>query len=234
MLRRSQTRRRTGTHGEMMRAELGEGFDHLRQAATHAAGGVGATVGPRLSSAVDRVGPGTDRVRDVASQGWGTTVAALTPLVDAARTGATEAGRQTAARARKRMTRKKRSRMSGKRTGLLVGLLAVGVAAGAAGALVARRRSRSRWEEYESGGYSVAGDQAQAVLDSTRSAMDMAAGKASGGDLAAGASDQPTGWADGKDPATPPRPGQGAGGSAGHGAAGPAGKATAVTKNSHG
>jgi hypothetical protein len=167
-----------------MRTELGEGIDHLRQAATHAAGGVGATVGPRLGSVMERVSPGADRVRDVASQGWDTTVAAVTPLMDAARSGAAEANRRTA-RARKRMTRKKRSGMSGKRTGILVGLLAVGVAAGAAGALVARQRSRARWEEYESGGMSTAGDPAQAVLDSTRSAMDMAAGKTSG-DMAAG------------------------------------------------
>ncbi|GIH13141.1 hypothetical protein [Rugosimonospora africana] len=220
MLKRSQARRRT--HGEMARAELGEGFDHLRQAATHAADGVGAAVGPKLSSAMDLVGPGTDRVRDVASQGWDTTVAALTPLMDAARTGATEAGRKTAARARKKMTKKKTSRMSGKRTGIMVGLLAVGVAAGAVGAMAARRRSRSRWEEYESGGYSMAGDQAQAVLDSTRSAMDMAAGKTSGGDTATAPSDQ---LGNGKDPA-PPRPGQGPEGTAD--------KAGTATKNSRG
>ncbi len=42
--------------------------------------------------------------------------------------------------------------MSRKRTRLLVGLLAAGVGAGVAGALVARRRSRSRWDEYESQG----------------------------------------------------------------------------------
>lgn len=225
MLKRSQAGRRNKTHGEMARAELGEGFDHLRQAATHAAGGVGAAVGPRLSSAMEMVGPGTDRVRDVASQGWDTTVAALTPLVDAARTGATEAGRKTAARARKKMGKKKTSRMSGKRTGILVSLLAVGVAAGAVGAMAARRRSRSRWEEYESGGYSVAGDQAQAVLDSTRSAMDMAAGKTSGTDTAAASGEQF--GPNGKDPATPPRPGQGPEGTGDK-------ASTATTKNSRG
>jgi hypothetical protein len=183
VLRRSQAM----THSEMMRAELGEGFEHLRNAAEHAAGGVGATVGPRLDSARKRVGPGTDRVRDAASQGWDTTLAALTPLVEAARTGAVEAGRQTT-RARKKMSRKKTSRMSGKRTGLLVGLLTVGAAAGAAGVIIARRRSRSQWEEYDAGSAGMANGQAQSVLDSTRSAMDMAAGKASGG--AAEASDK--------------------------------------------
>jgi hypothetical protein len=46
--------------------------------------------------------------------------------------------------------------MSRKRTRLLVGLLAAGTAAGVAGALVARRRSRSRWDEYESQGRAAA------------------------------------------------------------------------------
>jgi hypothetical protein len=222
----------------MARTELGEGIDHLRQAATHAAGGVGATVGPRLGSVVERVSPGTDRMRDVASQGWGTTVAAITPLVDAARSGAAEANRRTA-QARTKMTRKKKSRMSGRRTGMLVGLLAAGIAAGAAGAMVARRRSRSRWEEYESGGMSAAGDQAQSVLDSTRSAMDMAAGKSSAADMAGGRSggaesaggrsggaESAGGRAGGADPAGGKSSGSGMAG------AGSADKATAVTKNS--
>ncbi len=224
MWKRSQTGRRNRTHGEMARAELGEGFGHLRRAATHAAGGVGAAVGPRLSSAMELVGPGTDRVRGVASQGWGSTVAALTPLMDAARTGAAEAGRRSAARAGMKMTKKKASRKPGKRTGILVSLVAVGVAAGAVGAMAARRRSRSRWEEYESGGYSTAGDQAQAVLDSTRSAMDMAAGKTSGSDTATASGDQA--GPNGKDAATPPRPGQGP--------EGVTDKAGTATKNSRG
>ncbi|GAA5189282.1 hypothetical protein GCM10023322_41820 [Rugosimonospora acidiphila] len=228
MPRRSQTRRQTGNHGGMMRAELGEGIDHLRQAATHAAGGVGATVGPRLSSAMDLVGPGTERVRDVASQGWETTVAALAPLMDAARLGAIEAGSQTV-RARKMMGSNKRSRSSGKRTGMLIGLLVLGAAAGAVGAMAVRRRGRDHWEEYEAGGRGMAGDQAQSVLDSTRSAMDMAAGKASSGDAASGGAERGDNRSGGSDPASSSRPDRSS-----RGVETATDKATAVTKNSHG
>jgi hypothetical protein len=56
--------------------------------------------------------------------------------------------------------------MSGKRTGLLVGLLAAGAAAGAAGAYVVRRRNRAKWEEYES--------QAIGARDDAGSALDKA------------------------------------------------------------
>lgn len=59
--------------------------------------------------------------------------------------------------------------MSRKRTRWLVGLLAAGTAAGVTGALVARRRSRSRWDEYESQGRS-----AVATDTGTTSTMDTA------------------------------------------------------------
>ena len=173
---------------ELMRAELGEGLDHLRQAATHAAGEVGATVGPQLNavgpalmSARQRVAPGAERVRDAASHGWDSTVSTLSPLVAAARSGASEAGRQTS-RATARVTgkKKKKSMMSGKRTGLLVGLLAAGAAVGVVGAMVARRRGQSKWEEYESG-VGMADNQAPPLTDSSLSAMDMGAGSPGGG-----------------------------------------------------
>jgi hypothetical protein len=66
--------------------------------------------------------------------------AALVPLAAAA------------ARAGVKAPKTKESKMSRKRTRLLAGLLAAGTVAGVTGALVARRRSRSRWEEYESQG----------------------------------------------------------------------------------
>jgi hypothetical protein len=99
-------RREVRTHRQLMRDELGEGFDHLWQAAGHAANGVGATVGPRWDSARERL-PWVVRMREE------------------------EAARQ------------------GRRTRILIGLLTAGAAAGAVGALLARRRTRSRWEEYE-------------------------------------------------------------------------------------
>ena len=43
------------THGQLLRAELSESMEHLRQAAGYAAGGVRATAGPRLASVRQRV-----------------------------------------------------------------------------------------------------------------------------------------------------------------------------------
>src|SRR5439155_5300580 len=55
--------REVKTHSQLMRDELGEGFDHLWQAAGHVANGVGATVGPRWDSARERL-PWVVRMRE--------------------------------------------------------------------------------------------------------------------------------------------------------------------------
>ncbi|MFY1696805.1 hypothetical protein [Solwaraspora sp. WMMA2101] len=91
MLRISRRARRR----DLVRAELGESLDHFMQAATHAAGGVGATVGPRIHAARTAVGPTADRMRDSASQGMTRTMATLAPLAVAAADGARQAGRAT-------------------------------------------------------------------------------------------------------------------------------------------
>src|SRR5215813_3579901 len=54
-------RGRAKTRGELVRAEFGESLEHLRMAAHHAAGGVGASVGPRYDSIRDRYGSAKDR-----------------------------------------------------------------------------------------------------------------------------------------------------------------------------
>ncbi len=100
-------RRQVKTRGQLMRDELSEGVDHLWQAASHAAGEVGAAVGPRWDSAKERL-PWIVRMRE-----------------------------QEVARSRRRRT-------------FLFGLLGAGAVLGALGALLARRRNRSRWQEYES------------------------------------------------------------------------------------
>ncbi len=139
--------RQVKTHGQLMRDELSEGFGHLWQAAAHAASGVGATVGPKWDSARERL-PRAGRMRDAAAHGLDSTVAAFVPLMDAARTGAADATRK-AQQARSK-ARKRESARTRKRATMLVGLLTAGVAAGAAGAVMAKRRNRNRWEEYES------------------------------------------------------------------------------------
>ena len=76
------------TRQDLARAEFVESMDHFRQAATHAAGGLGATVGPRVGTGMDMardrmgsargyvisargyVGPGTNKLTQAASRGW--------------------------------------------------------------------------------------------------------------------------------------------------------------------
>ncbi|SDY16516.1 hypothetical protein SAMN05444365_101896 [Micromonospora pattaloongensis] len=142
---------RRRTHRELLKGELGESLDHFMQAATHAANGVGATVGPRVNAAREFVGPTADRVRNTASHGWESAVTVLAPLAVAAAEGARQAG--GAARKAKpkkpRMMKKKGSQMSRKRWPMLAGLVAAGAAVGAAGVMMRRRRSSQQWEEYD-------------------------------------------------------------------------------------
>ncbi|OLB78977.1 MAG: hypothetical protein AUI14_11655 [Actinobacteria bacterium 13_2_20CM_2_71_6] len=161
-----------------MRDELSEGFGHLWQAAAHAAGGMGATVGPKWESAKGHLPPGIGKMRTAAAHGLDSTMAAFLPLMDAARTGAASATKK-AKKARNRAG-KKESGMSRKRTTMLVGLLAAGAAAGAAGAMMARRRNRAKWDEYEQQGIRSARQGAKSALDATRSTVDSAAQRAAG------------------------------------------------------
>nr|MDT0661830.1 hypothetical protein [Micromonospora sp. DSM 115978] len=154
---------RRRSHGQLAKAELGEGLDHLRQAATHAAGGVGAAVGPRVDAARRYVTPTATRVRNTAAVGWGATVSAVGPLAVAAADGARQAGSTAgrsdaakAARARARSaartardrTGRGRARRS-RRWPALAGLLAVGAAVGAAGVIALRRRRQAEWDSYD-------------------------------------------------------------------------------------
>lgn len=110
---------RRRTHGQIARAELGESFDHLRQAATHAATGMSETLGPLAAAAATNARHAGDTAR------------------------------RATAKNLKVMTRKKEPRMSRKRWPMMAGLLAAGAAVGAVGALVMRRRRRHEWEEYD-------------------------------------------------------------------------------------
>ena len=166
-------RRQRKTHGQLMREELSEGFGHLWQAAAHAAGGVGATVGPKWYTAKQHLPPSIGKARTVAAHGLDSTMAAFTPLLEAARSGAASA--TTKARKARTKAGKKESGMSRKRTTLLVGLLAAGAAAGAAGAMVARRRNRAKWDEYEQRGIQAARQSAKSMLDTAESTLDKGA-----------------------------------------------------------
>jgi hypothetical protein len=150
--------RRVKTRQELVRIEFGESRDHFRQAAHHAAEGLGASVGPRYSAAKVRantaktmVGPSAQKVGTAAQQGWTSTIAVLTPLADAAREGSVRAASLPSEKdmAKPKKAKNVNGTEEGGSSAGLIGLLAAGAALGAAGALVARRRNRARWAEYE-------------------------------------------------------------------------------------
>jgi hypothetical protein len=106
------------------------------QAANHAAGGVNATVGPRMHAARERVTPATDRARTAAAAGLGATAAALAPLATAAKNSGRRAIGKKPVKPARRWPR-------------IATLLAAGAAVGAAGAFILRRRRQQQWEEYD-------------------------------------------------------------------------------------
>lgn len=144
---------RRKTHGQLAKAELGESLDHFRRAATHAAGGVGASLGPRMNAARDYVGPTATKVKGKAAHGWATTVTALAPLAVAAAEGARHAG-STAQKVKPknlRAMRKKESLMARRRWPMLTGILAASAVVGVAGAAAVRRRRQQDWDAYDAG-----------------------------------------------------------------------------------
>lgn len=152
-------RRRNAT----VRYELGEGVDHFRRAATIAAQGTGASVGPKFNAARGRVQPAAIRAKDAASTSWEAAVARLMPLIIAAAEGARLRGRRTVtiskqqAKANRRNARKLEERASralgrksaGRTPGRLFGLALAGTAVGASAAYMMRRRRAAQWDEYD-------------------------------------------------------------------------------------
>ncbi|HEV7900232.1 MAG TPA: hypothetical protein VGP31_20560, partial [Planosporangium sp.] len=63
-------RRQAKTHNNMMREEFGEGIDHFRMAAAHAAGSAAGAIAPRLDIVRERmIEPTVDRSMDMARDG---------------------------------------------------------------------------------------------------------------------------------------------------------------------
>ncbi len=155
---------RRKTQGQLAKFELNQGIGHLRQAATYAAKGAGATVGPRVQAARGAVAPTALVVRDRASTGLASTVATLAPLALAVRNAQSEAagkvvtGRKAAAAKQTAVSKKvkaksaKLGRKKQRKTsrGMMAGLLAAGTVAGLAGAMaMRRRREQQEWAEYD-------------------------------------------------------------------------------------
>jgi hypothetical protein len=142
---------RRKSRSELVRAELGESFDHFMKAATHASGGVGATVGPRYSAARDYVSPSATKVKDAASTGWGTTVATLAPLAAAASDGAKKAGKATSNAKGKAVIRMKKEPPKSRRWPMMAGVAALAAVVGAGAMIARRRRQQQQWDEYDPG-----------------------------------------------------------------------------------
>jgi hypothetical protein len=158
----------------MLKQELGQSVDHLKRAAALAAQETGATVGPKIYAARDRVQPAAVKAKDAASSGWESAVATLTPLVVAASDNVRAAGdsvrqagqksvevsRKTA-KANKKSAKKNAKKLekranktlgrkqSSGRASRLVGFALVGTAVGAGAAYVLRRRRAAQWDEYD-------------------------------------------------------------------------------------
>jgi hypothetical protein len=135
--------------GQFVRSELSQSFDHLRQAATHAANGVGAGMAPRMNVARGYLSPAAAKVRNTASSGWGSTMTAFAPLAAAASGNARQAGSAMGRMGSRNMRMMRRKSMRARRRWpMLTGLLAAGAAVGAASAM-AKRRRQQQWEEYD-------------------------------------------------------------------------------------
>jgi len=141
-----------------MKNEIGQSVDHFKRAASLAAQETGATVGPKINAARDRVQPAAVKAKDAASTSWDSALAALTPLVTAAtqttttskkalkasKKDAKKSAKKIEKRANKALDRKQSSRKS-----TLAGLALVGAAVGVAAAYVVRRRKAAQWDEYD-------------------------------------------------------------------------------------
>ncbi|MEU5720869.1 hypothetical protein [Micromonospora sp. NPDC047738] len=149
---------RRKTRGQLAKAELSQGIGHLRQAAAHAAKGVG----PRVQAARAAAAPTAIMVRDRASDGLASTAASLAPLVLAVRNAQAEAAGKKAVVGRKAAARKaavtrqakaknlKAARKRKRSRGMMTGLFAAGAVAGLAGAMaMRRRREQQEWAEYD-------------------------------------------------------------------------------------
>lgn len=143
---------RRKSQSALVKSELGESLGHLRQAANHAAYGVGATMGPRVQTARGYVAPTAAKVRDTASTGWSSTMTTLAPLAVAAAGGARQAGSAARKAKSKNMMiqNRKKKQAARRRSSMMTGLLAAGAVAGIAGAMaMRRRRDQQQWEEYD-------------------------------------------------------------------------------------
>lgn len=178
-----------------MRQELNEGFEHLRLAASHAADGAAVAIAPRVEAArdaaVNAAGTAAKSAIKPARKARASTMDGMDSLFDATRKQSRKASRKArrlAAAGKAKVSKKESARMANKRWSLVFGgLLAAGAVAGAATALVKRRRATRSWDEYATTRTTT---DKKTVLDSAKNSMDAGVDRAS--EVAAAAKDRTT------------------------------------------
>jgi hypothetical protein len=153
---------RRKSRGTRMKNELGQSVDHFKRAASLAAQETSATVGPTLTAAVDRGRPAAVKAKDVASSGWDSAVATITPLVTAAGDNVGQAGEVSKRKGKKTAKQNKKAaqklqkrankavgRKPQGRGSKLAGFALLGAAVGVAAAYAAKRRRAAQWDEYD-------------------------------------------------------------------------------------
>ncbi|HEX5598157.1 MAG TPA: hypothetical protein VFX61_19400, partial [Micromonosporaceae bacterium] len=79
--------RRPAPREEVVKGELTQSLDHLKQAADHAAVGIDAAVTPRIHALRGYLSPAAARLKNATSNGWGSAMIAFAPLAAAAAEG---------------------------------------------------------------------------------------------------------------------------------------------------
>jgi len=165
---------RKKTNGQLARRELSQSVEHFKQAATHAARGTGATVGPKFDAARGRVQPAAYRAKDAASTSWDSALKTLAPLAAGAAADARKTGKDARKTKNKNMKQLQKKtdkalnrKQDGRKAGKLTGFLVTGAAIGAAAAFVLKRRQRQQWDEYDPSRPINSADQAGTGADDT-------------------------------------------------------------------
>ncbi len=153
---------RSKSRNRRMKNELGQSVDHFKRAASLAAQETSATVRPTFDAAVGRVQPAAVKAKGVASSGWDSALATLTPLVAAATDNVRQTGKTTKKVAKKtdkqnRKNAQKLEKRASKALGStqsrsksrLFGWALLGTAVGVGAAYAAKRRKAAQWDEYD-------------------------------------------------------------------------------------
>jgi hypothetical protein len=178
----SRRQRVKRTRAQQFGAELSDGLEHLRSAATIAAESAAEAVAPRADAARealaprvvaarDAMAPRVETARHAVGRSWDSAVQAVGPVVTAAADSARRATEEARKEAGKASRKARSGRTRRRKWPWVVGALALGVAAGTVAALLSRRNA-PEWEEYEPEHQFAGASGAEAEADDTDAALD--------------------------------------------------------------